>query len=360
MIIGHPKSGNTWLKVMLSRLYQVRHGLPASLIVTSDELARRHPGMPRITATNGHYSYEGAVGAALAPDAPDSPLRHKPILLLARHPCDIAVSWYFQFTKRQSAAKQELINASIDHPIDRRTIGMWDFVRHSDIGLLSLIDYLNRWQRNLAHLPRALMVRYEDLRAEPARELRRITALMGETFSDPEIEQAVEFGAFDNLRALESKGFFRQGGLALRNPNDPESFKVRRAKVGGYRDYFTAGAGRRAGRDWWPNACRPLSATHRRQRPTLPASPSEPARIARATAIRIAMDQPNGPGCCSATSAATTPRSRRSRRPSAGAASASRCRCRSAGGSPNRGSRPRCITSIWTAPTRSSRPGPTW
>jgi hypothetical protein len=239
LIIGHPKSGNTWLKVMLSRLYQVRHNLPASLIVTSDELARRHSGIPRITATNGHYSYEGAVGAALEPDASDSPLRDKPILLLARHPCDIAVSWYFQFTKRQSAAKQELINAWIDHPIDRRTIGMWDFVRYSDIGLPSLVDYLNRWERNLAHLPRALMVRYEDLRAEPARALRRITELMGERFSDKEIEQAVEFGAFDNLRQLESKGFFRQGGLRLRNPNDPESFKVRRAKVGGYRDYFT-------------------------------------------------------------------------------------------------------------------------
>jgi hypothetical protein len=239
LIIGHPKSGNTWLKVMLSRLYQIRHDLPASLIVTSDELARRHPGIPRITATNGHYSYEGAVGAALDPDAPESPIRHKAVLLLARHPCDIAVSWYFQFTRRQSAAKQELINAWIDHPIDRRTIGMWDFVRHSDIGLLSLIDYLNRWQRNLAHLPRALMVRYEDLRAEPARELRRIMKLMGESFSDQEIGQAVEFGAFDNLRQLESKGFFRQGGLRLRNPNDPESFKVRRAKVGGYRDYFT-------------------------------------------------------------------------------------------------------------------------
>jgi hypothetical protein len=240
LIIGHPKSGNTWLKVMLSRLYQVRHGLPASLIVTSDELARRNPAIPRITATNGHYSYEGVVGEALAPGAPDSPLRHKPIVLLARHPCDVAVSWYFQFTRRQSAHKQELINHSIDHPIDRRTIGMWDFVRHSDIGLALLIDYLNRWQDNLQGLERALMVRYEDLRAAPASTLRQITALMGETFRDEEIAEAVGFGSFDNLRALESRGFFRQGGLSLRNPNDPESFKVRRAKVGGYRDYFSA------------------------------------------------------------------------------------------------------------------------
>ena len=165
LIIGHPKSGNTWLKVMLSRLYQIRHGLPASLIVTSDELARRHPEIPRITATNGYYSYEGAVGEALAPGAPDSPIRHKPTLLLARNPLDIAVSWYFQFTRRQSAHKQELINHFIERPIDRRTIGMWDFVRHSDIGLPTLIDYLNTWERNLAGLERGLMVRYEDLRA---------------------------------------------------------------------------------------------------------------------------------------------------------------------------------------------------
>jgi hypothetical protein len=240
LIIGHPKSGNTWLKVMLSRLYQVRHGLPASLIVTSDELARRHPAIPRITATNGHYSYEGAVGAALEAGAPDSPLRHKPILLLARNPLDIAVSWYFQFTRRQSAHKQELINHAIAHPIDRRSIGLWDFVRHSDIGLPSLIGYLNRWERNLAGLERGLMLRYEDLRAEPARALRRVIELLGESFRDEEIAEAVSFGSFDNLRALESKGFFRQGGLRLRNPNDPESFKVRRAKVGGYRDYFTA------------------------------------------------------------------------------------------------------------------------
>jgi hypothetical protein len=243
LIIGHPKSGNTWLRTMLSRLYQVRHGLPASLIVTSDELARRNPAIPRISATNGYYSYEGAVGDALAPDAPDSPLRHKPIVFLARHPCDIAVSWFFQFTRRQSAHKQELINHFVDHPIDRRTVGMWEFVRHSDIGLPSLIEYLNTWARNVAHLPHASVVRYEDLRAEPRTTLQRIGALMGETFSDFELDEAVAFGAFDNLKKLERQGFFRQGGLSLRDPKDPESFKVRRAKVGGYKDYLTGAQG---------------------------------------------------------------------------------------------------------------------
>jgi hypothetical protein len=239
LIIGHPKSGNTWLKVMLARLYQVRHGFKANELIGSDELALRNPAIPRLAATNAVYSYEGAVGRILAAGAPDDPLRHKPVMLLARNPIDIAVSWFFQFTKRQSAHKQELVNHFIEHPIDRRTVGMWDFVRHSDIGLPFLIDYLNTWERNIGELDNAMMVRYEDLRSNTAETLKKITVLMGEDFSDAEIAEAVSFGSFDNLRKLETSGFFRRGGMRLVNANDPETFKVRRGKVGGYGDYFT-------------------------------------------------------------------------------------------------------------------------
>jgi hypothetical protein len=239
IIIGHPKSGNTWLKVMLSRLYQVRYGLPADRLINTDELALKHPEIPRLAATNGYYSYEGAVGDALSPEAPDSPLKHKPVVLIARDPRDIAVSWFYQFTKRQSAAKQELINHFIDHPIDRRTVEMWDFVRHSDIGLTCLVDFLNEWGRRIDALENGHIIRYEDLRAEPARVLKQVTEIMGEDFSDEEIAGAVEWASFDNLRKLEASGFFRQGGMRLRNRADETTFKVRRGKVGGFRDYFT-------------------------------------------------------------------------------------------------------------------------
>ena len=238
VIIAHPKSGNTWLKVMLTRLYGIRHGIAPEDFAKYPALADRNPAIPRFAATNGWYSYERAVGDQLTPQAPDSALKHKPVVLLARNPLDIAVSWFFQFTKRQSAHKQELINAAIDHPIDRHTIEMWEFVRHSDIGLPSLIEFLNYWERNLAALDKTLLTSYEALRADPGSVLKQITGLMGDTFSDEEIQAAVDFGSFDNLRKLESEGFFRSGGLTLRNAGDPESFKVRRAKVGGYRDYF--------------------------------------------------------------------------------------------------------------------------
>ena len=32
IIIGHPKSGNTWLRTMLSRLFQVRFGLESNFV----------------------------------------------------------------------------------------------------------------------------------------------------------------------------------------------------------------------------------------------------------------------------------------------------------------------------------------
>jgi hypothetical protein len=239
IIIGHPKSGNTWLKVMLSRLYQVRFGLPASRLINTDELALKHPEIPRLAATNGYYSYEGAVGDALSPDAPDAPIKHKPVVLIARNPCDIAVSWYHQFTKRQSAAKQELINHFIDHPIDRHTVEMWDFVRNSDIGIECLVDFLNMWERYIDALPNGHIIRYEDLRAEPAKVLKQVTEIMGEDFSDEEIAGAVEWASFDNLRKLETSGFFKQGGMRLRVRGDETTYKVRRGKVGGFRDDFT-------------------------------------------------------------------------------------------------------------------------
>jgi hypothetical protein len=240
IVVGHPKSGNTWLRVLISRLYQVRHDIPAQLIAHSDELHRENPVIPYITSTNGYYSYEGAVGRVLAAGAPDSPMRHKPIVVLSRNPCDIAVSWFLQVTKRQSEPKYELINHELGHPIDRAAIQMWDFVRYSDLGVASLIAYLNTWAQNMRELEHCILVRYEDLRADPARELRRIAALMGERFTDEAYEEAVRFGSVENMRELESKGFWKYGGMTLRNAADPETFKVRRAKVGGYRDYLTA------------------------------------------------------------------------------------------------------------------------
>lgn len=76
------------------------------------------------------------------------------------------------------------------------------------------------------------------MRHRPNELLLSIVEFLRAPFSKEEVEAAVEFAAFENLKELERKNFFKNSRLAPRDPNDPDSFKVRRGKVGGYRDYF--------------------------------------------------------------------------------------------------------------------------
>ncbi len=239
IVINHPKTGGTWLRVMLSRLYQLHYDLPRRRIVKSDEFYNRNRAMPRFLVTNGYYTYESATQDVLddaGTGATD--IKNKKVILLARNPCDVAVSWYIQFTKRTKAYKTELINSTLHRPVDRKNISMWDFVMHPELGLPGIIKFHNLWTNRLAGNDNNLIMRYEDLRSDPVDTMSRIVELIGEPFSRKEIEHAVEFGSFDNMRKLEQSGYFHNSSMALRNKQDPNTLKVRRGKVGGFRDYF--------------------------------------------------------------------------------------------------------------------------
>ena len=87
------------------------------------------------------------------------------------------------------------------------------------------------------------MVRYEDMRENPGAVLGRILDFTGTPATMGQIADAVEFAAYDNHKKKEQATRFSplRGGWRLvpGNRDNPDSFKVRRAKVGGYRDYFT-------------------------------------------------------------------------------------------------------------------------
>ncbi len=48
-----------------------------------------------------------------------------------------------------------------------------------------------------------ILVRYEDMKADTARELRRMIESTGETYDEARGKRAVELSSFDRLRALE-------------------------------------------------------------------------------------------------------------------------------------------------------------
>lgn len=227
IVLSRAKSGRTWLRAMISRLFQRRHGLPENELLEFDNFHRAVAAIPKFSFVHGQ-------GLDTVLDATPDPqwLRGKKLVFLVRNPLDVAVSEYFQSTRRSTSGKREM------HGVDTET-PMFDFVMEGPMGLRAIIPFMNDWLRRVEGLgDRALMLRYEDLRSAPDTGLARLSRFIGADFSDDEIGDAVHEASFEVLREKERSNFYNNGRLAARDPNDPDSFKVRRAKVGGYRDYF--------------------------------------------------------------------------------------------------------------------------
>ena len=234
VIVSFGKSGRTWLRVMLSRFYGIRHGLSEGSLMGFDNLSRKHPAIPKLLFTHDNYlsDYTGN-----SQDKSDY-LENK-VVLLVRDPADVAVSQYFQWRHRMKPRKKR-INA---YPAHGSEVEVADFVLNTGKVLERIIDFMNLWASERPRFGDALMIlRYEDLRRDPEAKLTELLEFLGTPGKPSEIAEAVEFASVDNMRKMELKAGFRGGGRRMRagDEKNPESYKVRRAKVGGYMDYFEA------------------------------------------------------------------------------------------------------------------------
>lgn len=234
LFIRHPKTGGTWLRALLTHLYASRDGVSMQRVFKADELKRQDASLPQFLITNGQASWEKVIADAFV--ARDPILDDKKILFLARDPGDIVVSWHRQYRKRTKPFKRELLEAELGLDFDPRSLDRWQFIQQPGLGLPALIDYHNFWAEQLGQRSNALILRYEDLRQDTAGTLRRVVDFLGEDFSDEQITAAVAFGSVENMSRLEHSGFFQNSSLRLRDADDPDTYKVRRAKVGGYHD----------------------------------------------------------------------------------------------------------------------------
>ena len=232
VIVSFGKSGRTWLRVMLSRFYQVRHGLPERALIGFDNLHQMNREVPRIFFTHDNYlkDYTGHTGNK-------QDYRFRKVVLLVRHPADVAVSQYHQWLYRMRPGKK----AINDYPEHGREVTPFAFVARHEAGLGKVIDFLNGWARELGSLSQVLIVRFEDMKADPGRELQRIVSFAGSPGTAEEIAESVRFGSFENMRALETKSaFWLSGGrMMAADKSNPQSFKTRRGEAGGWRKDFT-------------------------------------------------------------------------------------------------------------------------
>lgn len=172
-LASYPRSGNTWLSMLLEALSGQRAGS-----IYRDQVFPR-PATGVIIKT---HKLDGQ--------------RYNRVVHLVRNPLD-SISSHFDYMHRYFPDRAQEWQAHV------ATQGR-EWKKHAEY-----------WMQQ--SMPR-ITVRYEDLTAEPVQELRRLAQFLHLDVGDSEIEQAVEACRIDRLRDASAKqgedaaGFFRKGG----------------------------------------------------------------------------------------------------------------------------------------------------
>jgi hypothetical protein len=217
--------------VLLWRYFARKNGFASDSISGFDEFRNRHPAVPVLFFTHDNYLKD-----YLGHDRKAEIYRNLPVVLLVRDPRDTAVSQFFQW-KHRMVARKKVING---YPLG--DVSVHDFIAGEEAGVPKIITFMNDWAAEIGRMPKLLVVRYEDLRADTKGALRRILEFLGQHPSDAELEDAVNFASIDNMRRMEIENAGKAGAQRSMKPGDardPSSFKVRRGKVGGWHDYVT-------------------------------------------------------------------------------------------------------------------------
>src|SRR6058998_1085312 len=230
IILSIPKSGRTWVRTFLCAYFCKRYGREFTL----EPERYGEPGIPRLIFSHDCFEHrtKGDLWDRIRGKylVPKKELRRAKIVLLVRDPRDCFVSLYVQMTRRDRGAPTEF---------KRKTVS--DLLRDKKFGVRAIIKTMNAWLNEFSDRDDFTIIRYESLREFPRENFRTLLAVLGETTPDVSIFQAaLDFSEFENMKKMEAAGAFDSKILRPGDVRDPESFKVRRGKVGGYREYLSA------------------------------------------------------------------------------------------------------------------------
>lgn len=229
IILSVPKSGRTWIRAFLYAYFCKRYGREFTLRPEH----YGEPGIPRLIFSHDLFEHrtKGDLWDRIRGKylVPKKELRRARIILLVRDPRDCFVSLYVQMTRRDPGAPAEF---------KRKTVS--DLLRDKKFGIGAIVRTMNAWLSEFSGRDDFTIIRYESLREAPAENFLALLAFLGETAPDMSIfQEALDFSRFDNMQKLEAAGAFDSKILRPGDVRDPESFKVRRGKIGGYREYLS-------------------------------------------------------------------------------------------------------------------------
>lgn len=221
-VISFPKCGRTWLHLMLGKALQLHLGLPDGDFDSHRpmRLVNRAKDLPRIV-----FSHDDNPQLKAPEEIEHTKKRYgrNRVIFLARDPRDVVISMFFENSKRRTRYFGDLRS----------------FLGEPKGSIDSIITFYNVWDRSRVNVADFLLVRYEDLQTDPQGQLARVLDFVGySSVPRQTVADAVAFASFDNMRRMESEEPSATGFLRPGSPGDPESFKTRRGKVGGFSDYL--------------------------------------------------------------------------------------------------------------------------
>lgn len=202
LINSYPKSGNTWVRFLLANaLYpeaEVDFHTIHDLIPEVGDEEMRCSDLPPPRLLKSH-----------APYTSDYPR----VIYILRDGRDAYTSY---FNYRQPDLDDE--TTFEDFLKENRWPCRWS-------------EHVEGWTSAAEGSEDILVVRFEDLKEDSARELRRMAAFLGvESISDSRIQRAVQASSFENMKRLEQERGRKYG--------DVDQF-MRKGKAGSWKEVFT-------------------------------------------------------------------------------------------------------------------------
>ncbi|PYX29907.1 MAG: sulfotransferase [Acidobacteria bacterium] len=225
-LVSFPKSGNTWARFLIANLVRPNETIDFSnvnSVIPGPEVTRNRDLMriPRPRIIKSHQYFDP---------------RYKQVIYIVRDPRDVVVSQYHFQRKRKIVADGFPLSDFVSKFLAGETCfyGSWG-------------EHVGSWLATRRGQPGFLLLRYEDMVSDSARELARVASFLGRACTNEEIDQAVQRSSADTMRQLEKS----QSQLFTSTKDTRKDIPfVRAAKAGGWRTALSEESAARIEEAW--------------------------------------------------------------------------------------------------------------